>query len=72
MKARTLLCGLALCTLGAVAQTEVSPYVPGATVEGVTYYLPRTALRLVVVLKSKSIPPENSANMLTAISVYPK
>ena len=47
MKARTLLCGLALCTLGAVAQTEVSPYVPGATVEGVTYYLPRTALRLV-------------------------
>ena len=35
MKARTLLCGLALCTLGAVAQTEVSPYVPGATVEGV-------------------------------------
>ena len=31
MKARTLLCGLALCTLGAVAQTEVSPYVPGAT-----------------------------------------
>ena len=49
MKARTLLCGLALCTLGAVAQTEVSPYVPGATVEGVTYYLPRTALRLVVV-----------------------
>ena len=42
MKARTLLCGLALCTLGAVAQTEVSPYVPGATVEGVTYYLPRT------------------------------
>ena len=43
MKARTLLCGLALCTLGAVAQTEVSPYVPGATVEGVTYYLPRKA-----------------------------
>lgn len=53
MKARTLLCGLALCTLGAVAQTEVSPYVPGATVEGVTYYLPRTALRLVVVAEKQ-------------------
>ena len=45
MKARTLLCGLALCTLGAVAQTEVSPYVPGATVEGVTYYLPSSGRR---------------------------
>ena len=57
MKARTLLCGLALCTLGAVAQTEVSPYVPGATVEGVTYYLPRTALRLVVVAEKQVYTP---------------
>ena len=72
MKARTLLCGLALCTLGAVAQTEVSPYVPGATVEGVTYYLPRTALRLAVVAEKQVYTPENSANMQTAISVCPK
>lgn len=32
----------------AFAQTQVSPFVPGSTVEGVCYYLPRTALRIVV------------------------
>ena len=57
MKARTLLCGLALCTLGAVAQTEVSPYVPGATVEGVTYYFPVQPLRLVVVAEKQVYTP---------------
>lgn len=31
------------------AQTEVSHYIPGSTAESVTYYLPRTALRLTVV-----------------------
>lgn len=57
MKARTLFCGLVLCALSAVAQTEVTPYVPGATVEGVTYYLPRTALRLVVVAEKQVYTP---------------
>lgn len=57
MKARTLLCGLALCATGATAQTDVSPYVPGATVEGVTYYLPRTALRFVVVAEKQVYTP---------------
>ena len=32
----------------AFAQTQVSPFVPGSTIEGVCYYLPRTALRIVV------------------------
>ena len=32
----------------AFAQTQVSPFVPGSTVEGVCYYLPQTALRIVV------------------------
>ena len=57
MKARTLLCGLALCAIGSSAQTEVNPYIPGATVEGVTYYLPRTALRLVVVAEKQVFTP---------------
>ncbi|MCD8318406.1 MAG: DUF4831 family protein [Paraprevotella sp.] len=57
MKVRTLLCGLAICSLGASAQTEVNPYVPGATVEGVTYYLPRTALRLTVVAEKQVYTP---------------
>ncbi len=57
MKARTLSCGLVLCTVGAFAQTEVSPYVPGVTAEGVTYYLPRTALRLTVVTEKQVYTP---------------
>ena len=57
MKARTLLCGLALYAIGTTAQTEVNPYIPGATVEGVTYYLPRTALRLVVVAEKQVYTP---------------
>lgn len=37
-----------LCMQSAMAQTEVEPFVPGATVEGVCYYLPATALRVTV------------------------
>lgn len=57
MKATTLLCALALYATGSHAQTEVNPYIPGATVEGVTYYLPRTALRLVVVAEKQVFTP---------------
>ena len=70
MKARTLLCGLSLCTLGAVAQTEVSPYVPGATVEGVTYYLPRTALRLVVVAEKQVYTPGGIQQICRPLSPF--
>lgn len=31
-----------------LAQTEVTPYQPGVTLEGVTYFLPQTALRITV------------------------
>lgn len=37
-----------LCLLPARAQTEVAPFVPGSTLEGVCYYLPQTALRVTV------------------------
>ncbi len=41
--------GLALLlTAQTKAQTEVTPYQPGVTVEGVTYFLPATALRITV------------------------
>ncbi len=39
---------LALTCLTSQAQTDVTPFVPGSTLEGVNYYLPRTALRIVV------------------------
>ena len=41
------------------AQTEVGNFVPGSTLEGVNYYLPKTALRVVVVAeKSVTTPGE--------------
>lgn len=41
----------------ASAQTEVVPFVPGSTLEGVTYYLPRTAFRITVVCEKTTIRP---------------
>lgn len=38
-----------LCSLSAQAQTEVSKFIPGVTPEGVTYCLPKTALRVTVI-----------------------
>ncbi len=44
-----LLLSLALAlSIGAYAQTEVSKYQPGVTVDGVTYFLPQTAMHIVV------------------------
>lgn len=41
------------------AQTQIEPFVPGATIEGVSYFLPRTALRVVITAeKTKIIPGE--------------
>ncbi len=39
-------CLMALSALGVSAQTEVTPYTPGITAEGITYCLPRTELRI--------------------------
>ena len=38
----------ALCMHTGVAQTQVAPFVPGSTLEGVCYYLPQTAFRITV------------------------
>ena len=39
------------------AQTEVSNFVPGATLDGVNYYLPQTALRVTVVAEKQETTP---------------
>ena len=44
-------------SLTATAQTEVEPFVPGSTLEGVTYYLPRTAFRVTVIAEKTIIRP---------------
>lgn len=43
--------------LTASAQTEVSNFVPGATLDGVSYFLPRTALRVVVEVEKTEVNP---------------
>ena len=39
---------LMAAALGAQAQTEVAPFVPGSTLEGISYFLPRTVFRVTV------------------------
>ena len=41
----------------ASAQTEVEPFVPGSTLEGVCYYLPRTAFRVTVIAEKTTTRP---------------
>ena len=40
-----------------MAQTEVEPYVPGTTVDGVTYFLPRTAFRITIIAEKTTTRP---------------
>lgn len=56
---RTSIITIALClvTLGTWAQTEVEPFVPGSTLEGVTYYLPRTAFRVTIIAEKTTTRP---------------
>ena len=39
---------MAAATAGVQAQTEVTPYTPGVTAEGITYFLPHTRLHITV------------------------
>lgn len=48
---------VALAALNGYPQTEVAPYSPGITPEGVTYCLPRTELHIVVTATSVSYRP---------------
>ena len=58
MKLRNFL-GLALCctVLGMQAQTDVSDFVPGSTLEGVSYFLPKTAFRITIITEKTVTKP---------------
>lgn len=51
----TLLAAASL--LNGHAQTEVAPYAPGVTAEGITYFLPRTKLHVIVTATSTTYQP---------------
>ena len=57
--AKPILVAAALCLGGvqAAAQTEVTRYIPGSTPEGVTYYLPQTALKITVIASRVTVKP---------------
>lgn len=58
MKLRNIL-GLALCFsfIGMQAQTDVSKFVPGSTLEGVSYFLPKTAFRVTIITEKTVTKP---------------
>ncbi|MBO7067073.1 MAG: DUF4831 family protein [Bacteroidaceae bacterium] len=58
MKLRNIL-GLTLCflTLGTQAQTDVTKFVPGSTLEGVSYFLPKTAFRVTIITEKTVTKP---------------
>lgn len=75
MKTKILFCSLLLCAAGLKAQTEVSTFTPGATIEGVNYFLPKTAIRLVVVTEKQVYQPgdyRNYANLYLSLKDVPK
>ena len=52
---------LCLLASSAMAQTEVAPFIPGSTLEGVSYFLPKTAFRIVVTAE-KSVEKPGELN----------
>lgn len=50
---------VALYALGVNAQTEIEPFVPGVTTDGVRYFLPRTAFRVVIIVEKTVTIPGN-------------
>lgn len=48
---------MAFVAFTAMAQTEVSQYTPGVTSEGITYFLPRTELKVTVLATKKVYKP---------------
>ena len=52
-----LLLSLFLLAGSAHAQTQIEKFVPGSTLEGVSYFLPRTALRMVVTVEKTVVTP---------------
>ena len=67
-----------LVSVSAIAQTTVSDYRPGVTTEGAVYYLPRTALRISVLVERTTYEPGDYAGYaqrylrLPNVSLEPK
>lgn len=57
MKKNITCLALCLMAMGMHAQTEVTPFVPGTTLDGVSYFLPRTAFRVTVVAEKTVTKP---------------
>ena len=58
---RALFCLACLVACVLQAQTEVAPFRPGTTVEGVNYFLPKTVFRVVLVSDKKVTTPGDFA-----------
>lgn len=54
---KMLMAALAMLSMTAAAQTEVSNYVPGLTENGITYFLPKTRLHITLTATRKSYAP---------------
>lgn len=52
-----LLPTLLAAATGAAAQSEISQYIPGVTAEGAVYFLPKTALRVTVLVEKTTYTP---------------
>ncbi len=57
MKKTFLFLILSLASASLSAQTEVEPFVPGSTLEGVAYFLPRTAFRVTIIAEKTTTRP---------------
>ncbi len=57
LKSKLLAPALLLWATAAVAQSEISSYVPGVTSEGAVYFLPKTALRFTVQVEKTTYTP---------------
>lgn len=60
LKCSFLLFVFALCGAPSSAQTQTERFVPGATVDGISYFLPRTALRMMVTVEKSVTTPGNA------------
>lgn len=56
-KCGAVLSAFTFASLSAAAQTQTEAFVPGATLEGVSYFLPRTALRVMVTAEKSVTTP---------------
>ena len=57
VKKHIIAAALAMAATSMTAQTEVTPFVPGSTLEGVCYFLPRTAFRVTVTAEKTTTRP---------------